>query len=80
VVTARQIFRLLNRLGSYGEKRCGNGSHRKFVRTDGKGKPVVIPYHPDDRIALGTLKQIIESLVYNEGCSEEVIIEMLNDC
>jgi predicted RNA binding protein YcfA (HicA-like mRNA interferase family) len=80
VVTARQIFRLLNRLGSYGEKRCGNGSHRKFVRTDGNGKPIVIPYHPDDRIAKGTLKQIIGSLASNEGCTEESIIELLNDC
>jgi len=70
----------MNRLGNYGEKKCGNGSHRKFVRTDGKGKPVVIPYHPDDSIARGTLKQIIESIARNEGCTEDAIIEILEDC
>jgi predicted RNA binding protein YcfA (HicA-like mRNA interferase family) len=70
----------LNRLGTYGEKKCGNGSHKKFVRIDGKGKPVVIPYHPDDSIARGTLRQIIEALACNEGCAEDTIMKMLEDC
>ncbi len=81
VITAREIIRLLNYFGGYAEKKNPGQSsrHRKIVRIDGMGKPVIIPRHPGDAIAPGTVNQIVEAISLNEGIPIERVWRLLLD-
>lgn len=79
MVTARDVYRLLNHFGDYALKRnCGSSSrHQKFVKLDGTGLPVVIPKHPKEKIRSGTLQQIVEAISENEGIGEDEVWKLL---
>lgn len=58
VVKARQLLKILNKLGF--AKYHQVGSHIQLKHSD--GRRTTIPYHPTQEIRRGTLKAIIEDL------------------
>ena len=78
VVNAGEMARLLKRLG-YVQKPCSGGSHVNFVKADGKGMIITVPYPKSRELRKGTLKQMIRFLAKNDSISEEVILEMLKE-
>ena len=58
VIKARELFKVLKKLGFYKYHRTG--SHIQLKHSD--GRRTTIPYHPGQEIRRGTLKAIIDDL------------------
>ena len=58
VIKARELFKVLKKLGFY--KYHQVGSHIQLKHSD--GRRTTVPYHPSQEIRRGTLKAIIDDL------------------
>jgi predicted RNA binding protein YcfA (HicA-like mRNA interferase family) len=63
----------------YVMKPCTGGSHINFIRADGKGFIITVPYPKSRELRKGTVKQMIRFLSANESISEDAIIEIIKE-